>query len=165
VLNLRLEADTIARIAEQLAPLCEGDEQCFADMMQGETNVDHLVRRIHEQVARDEETLVGIKERQDDLSGRKDRITRRRDAMKRGIGMLMRAARLNKLEIPEATYSIREGKPTLRVIDPDAVPDEYQRVKREPDKPKINEAFAQETSLPNWLTREEAQDVIVARTK
>lgn len=164
-LNIRLEADAIARIAEQIAPMCDGDEELLQGMMTGETDIDHLVRRIHEQVARDDETLAGIKDRQDDLTSRKARITRRRDAFKSGIGKLLRAARLTKLELPEVTYSVRDGKPTLRVVDPDAVPEEYQRVKTEPDKTAINEAFAQSESLPNWLVREPAGDVVTMRTK
>jgi hypothetical protein len=45
------------------------------------------------------------------------------------------------------------------------VPDELCRTKREPDKAKINETYAQTEALPNWLVREDARDVISARTK
>src|SRR5438045_5417997 len=98
MLNLRLEADAIRRIAEMIAPMCDGDEDLLHDMMTGETAIDHLVRRLHEQVARDGEQLAGIGERQRDLQERKARIGKRQDAMKAGIGMLLRAARLTKLE-------------------------------------------------------------------
>lgn len=63
------------------------------------------------------------------------------------------------------TYSVRDGKPSLRVVDPEAVPAEYQRIKSEPDKPKINAAFADADALPNWLTREDSRDVVTGRTK
>jgi hypothetical protein len=165
MLNLRLEADAISRISDMIAPMCDGDEELLHDMMTGETAIDHLVRRLHEQVARDGEQLVGIGERQRDLADRKARISKRQDAMKAGIGMLLRAARLTKLELPEVTYSVREGKPALRVVDPEAVPEELQRIKREPDKTAINETFADESSLPNWLVREPARDVVTARVK
>ena len=164
-MNLHLEARDIARIAEQIAPMCDGDEELLHDMMTGETQIDNLVRRIHEQVARDGEQLAGIVERQRDISERKQRIANRQAALKAGIGKLLRAARLTKLELPEVTYSVRDGNPGLRVIDPDAVPDELQRIKREPDKPAINLAFAGVDSLPNWLVREAAVDVVTAGTK
>lgn len=163
--NLRIEADAIARISEQLAPMCDGDEELLHDMLVGETNIDHLVRRVHEQVMRDGELLVGIKERQDDLAGRKQRIANRQSAMKAAIGKLLRAGRLNKLELPEVTYSVRDGKPALRVVDPEAVPEGFQRVKREPDKTAINEHFADASDLPNWLVREPAVDVVTGRVK
>lgn len=165
MLNLRLEADAIARVAEMIAPMCDGDEELLHDMMTGETAIDRLVSRVWEQVARDEEQLAGITERQRDLTERKARITRRRDGFKAGIGHLMRAARLTRLELPEATFSVREGKPGLKVVDPEAVPDELQRIKREPDKTAINEAFGDAAELPNWLVRDVPKDVVTARTK
>jgi hypothetical protein len=51
------------------------------------------------------------------------------------------------------------------VVDPDAVPDELTRIKREPDKTAINEAYAQSDALPNWLVRIDPVDVVTARKK
>lgn len=164
-MNLLLERRLIEQVAEQIAPMCDGDEQLLHDMMQGETGIDWVVTRIHEQIARDTETLVGIKARQDAITERKRRLETRVGKFKEGIGSLMRAARLTRLELPEVTYSVREGKPALKVVDPEAVPDELCRIRREPDKVAINEAFADAEGLPNWLVREPARDVVTARTK
>jgi hypothetical protein len=164
-MNAPIQMAEIARAVEFLAPYCDGDEQLFLDMLEGETDLHGIVGRIWEQVARDEETLVGIAARQASIAERKRRISDRVTASKALIGKFLRAASLAKLELPEVTFSVRDGKPKLEIIDPAAVPPEYQRAKPEPDKTKINEAFAQETSLPNWLVREPARDVVTARTK
>lgn len=164
-MSTHFDLTRIAAEADMLDELCGGDERLFHDMLMGETDIDHIVRRIHEQYARDEELLAGITERQAALAERKARIAHRRDGAKALIGKVMKVAQLTRLELPEVTLSLREGKPKLVVVDPDAVPPDYQRVKTEPDKTKINETFAQETNLPNWLVREPAQDVITARTK
>lgn len=155
----------IARIAEQLSVLCDDDEQLFHDMLLGETDIDRIVTRIHEQIARDQEMLIGMKARKESLREREQRISARVDASKAAIGKFLRAAMLTKLELPEVSYSVRDGKPSLRVLDPAAVPAEYQRSKPEPDKPAINEAFADAETLPNWLARDPARDVVTARTK
>lgn len=155
----------LGRVADALAPLCDGDERLFHDMLTGETEVDRIVLRIHEQVARDGEILDGIAERQASLAARKSRISARRDAGKMFIGRILRTVKLAKLELPEVTYSVRDGKPSLIVVDPSAVPPEYQRQKVEPDKTAINEAFAQIEALPNWLVREPGHDIVTARTK
>lgn len=155
----------IARTAEYLAPYCDGDEQLFLDMLEGETDLFRIVGRIHEQTARDDEMLVGIAAREANLKERKQRIGERVKASKAVIGKFLRAAQLARLELPEVTYSVRDGKPSLVVTDADAVPDEYRRVKSEPDKTAINETFAQVEALPNWLVREPARDVVTARTK
>jgi hypothetical protein len=164
--NAHFDLTHIARTAEELDKLLGGDdERLFHDMLIGESDIDHVVTRIHEQAARDEEMLLGITERQGAIAARKQRIESRIAAAKMLIGKVLRAGRLTKLELPEVTYSIRLGKPGLKVVDPEAVPEEYQRIKREPDKPKINETFAQSDALPNWVVRTPATDVVTARTR
>ena len=164
-MNAHLDLTRLAREADELDALCGGDERLFADMLVGETDIDRVVSRIHEQIARDDEILAGIKERAAALNDRKTRIANRRDNAKAFIGRLLRAVHLSKLELPEVTYSVREGKPSLKVVDPEAVPDDLQRIKREPDKTAINEVFADADELPNWLVREPARDVVTGRTK
>lgn len=155
----------LARIAAELDVLCDNDEDLFADMMEGETDVHVYIQRLHESRSEDMERIVGLKARMDDLTARKQRYEAREAATKAAIGKVLRVARLPKIELPEATYSVRDGKPPLRVVDPEAVPEELQRIKCEPDKPAINKKFADADSLPNWLVREPAIDVVTARTK
>lgn len=164
-MNHQVQMGEIARIAEQLSILCDDDEQLFHDMLQGESDIDRIVQRIFDQMARDEEILAGIKQRQDAIAERKQRITARVAASKAAIGQFLRAGQLTKLELAEATFSVRDGKPSLRVLDPDAVPADYQRVKAEPDKPAINDAFKDADTLPNWLARDPARDVVTIRTR
>lgn len=165
-MNVHIDFGRIAQVADELDKLCGGDdERLFHDMLVGETDIDHVVTRIHEQIARDEEMLVGIAERKAAISERQERVRRRVEAGKSLIGKVLRAGHLTKLQLPEVTYSIRLGNPTLKVVDAAAVPDELCRVKSEPDKTKINETFAGAKELPNWLVIEPARDVITARTK
>lgn len=160
-----LQQAEIARVAEQMAALCDGDDQLFANMIEGETDLNRIVLRLHEQIARDEEMICGIKERQASLMERRQRAESRLASRKATIGKFMRCAKLATLVLPEVTYSVREGKPSLKVVDPLAVPLDLCRTKAEPDKEAINEKFADETALPNWLVREPARDVVTARTK
>ena len=164
-MNAHLDLAALQRDAEMLDDLCGNDERLFHDMLLGETDIDRIVLRIHEQRMRDEEMLVGIKERQAALADRKKRIEARANNAKAFIGKALRIARLPKLELPEVTYSVRDGKPTLKVVDPKAVPDEYTVAKPVPDKTAINEAFADKDDLPNWLVREPASDIVTGRTK
>lgn len=162
---MNVQLAEVARIAEQLAILCDDDERLFADMIEGETDLYKIVGRLHAQIANDEELLVGITARQTELSDRKRRLNDRRTVTKAAIGQFMRAAKVTKLELPEATYSVRDGKPKLEIVSADAVPEDFRKVKTEPDKTAINEAFADADDLPNWLVREPARDVVTARTK
>lgn len=162
-MNAHLDMAALKRDAEMLDELCGGDERLFHDMMLGETSIDRIVLRIHEQIARDEEMLAGIKERQAAIADRKKRIETRAANGKQLIGKALRIARLAKLELPEVTYSVRDGKPTLKVVDASAVPEAFTVSKPTPDKRAINEAYEDSDNLPNWLVREEATDVVTAR--
>lgn len=155
----------LARIASELDMLCGDDDQLFADMMEGETDVHQYVQKLHDSLALDQERLVGINARMDALTERKRRFEARLAATKAAIGKVLRVAKLPKIELPEATYSVRDGKPSLSVVDPAAVPEPFQRLTPSPDKAKINEHYAEAESLPNWLVREPARDVVTARTK
>ena len=162
-MNAHLDMAQLRREAEQLDQLCGGDDQLFADMMEGETDVHRIVARIHEQYMRDEEMALGIKERQAALAERRKRIETRAANGKAMIGKVLRIARLPNIELPEATYSVRDGKPVLKVVDPAAVPEMFTVTKPAPDKRAINEAYHDSDSLPNWLVREPATDVVTAR--
>lgn len=164
-MNMEIQRAEIARAVEILAPFCDGDEQLWLDMLEGETDLFRIIGRIHEQIARDNEILTGIKEREANLKERKNRISSRVDASKGLIGKFLRAANLTKFEMPEVTYSVRDGKPALVVVNDDAVPAEFCTLVRKPVKASINVAFENETALPNWLVREPARDVVTARTK
>jgi hypothetical protein len=164
-MNQMVRLAEIERIAEMLAPFCDGDEQLFHDMMTGESAVDHVASRIWEQVARDTEILAGIKERKSILAERQSRLERRAEVGKAAIGEVLRRAKLKKLELPEVTLSVRDGKPKLEIADKDAVPTAFQRATYAPDKTAINEAFEDSDALPNWLTRIPAKDIVTGRTR
>lgn len=155
----------IRAIAEELDVLCGDDEQCFVDMVDGETDVRRIIEHLHNRIASDGEMLIGITQRQADLSDRKQRLTARVAANKAAVGKYLRAALLKNIELSEASYSVRDGKPSLSIVSPDAVPADFTRQKIEPDKTAINAAFADVADLPNWLVREPARDVVMMRTK
>lgn len=155
----------IRREAEALDALCGGDEQLFADMLEGETDLHEIIGRIHDQRARDQEMLDGISLRQAALAERKQRIANREANAKALIGKILRAAMVKKVELPEATYSVRDGKPSLKVVDPDAVPRKFQVEKLTPNKRAINDEYDARSDLPNWLVREPGNDIITVRAK
>lgn len=164
-MNIQVSRNHIQAMAEQIAPMCDGDEQLLQDMLEGETDLLSIVSRLHEQIARDNEILVGIGDRKSALAAREQRIKDRASRFKAEIGKLLRASRLTKVELPEVTYSVRDGKPKLVVNSPLAVPEEFCAVKWSPDKKAINAEFTESEDLPNWLTREPATDIVTGRVK
>jgi hypothetical protein len=164
-MNVSVQLAEVARIAAEIDALCGDDEACFADMIEGETDVHTIIGKLHDRLAADAELVNGITARQTDLAERKARLVTRSVVNKAAIGKFLRAALLKSIELPEATYSVRDGRPKLEVVDKDAVPEPFLKHTPTPDKTAINEAFADADDLPNWLVREPARDVVTARTK
>ena len=54
--------------------------------------------------------------------------------------------------------------PITTTLDVDAVPDEFLRIKKEPDKLAIKEAFKDVSTLPNWLIRKHGGGNITWKT-
>lgn len=164
-MNAAIQLAEIHRIATELDTLCGDDELLFMDMLEGETDLLGIVGKLHQRMAADQELVAGITERQAELAERKRRLSARIDAAKATVGKFLRAAKLPKIELAEVTFSVRDGKPSLAIVNPDAVPESLTRIKREPDKAAINAAYAAAESLPNWLQRDPATDVVTARKK
>jgi hypothetical protein len=153
------------RIADQLRDMCGDDDELFADMVEGQTNAVELIAKLHSDRAATLELIEGIKAREADLKARKARLQNREAAVKAAIGQVLRAVDLPKVELPEATYSVREGKPKLEIVDAEAVPLCYCVLRHVPAKGFIDIHFKDAAELPNWLTRIEAADIVTARTK
>lgn len=155
----------IRRIAEWLAEACGDDERLFEGMTEGESPAGDVLETLYAQLAHNSEMASGLKARMDTMAERKARYDIRDKRIRDAIGMVLRAAGMTKWELPEATLSVRDGKPRLTVTDEAAVPTEYCKVKFQTDKTAINEVFADAAELPNWLTREPASDVVTVRSR
>ena len=72
-----IKLNEIARIAELIEAMCDGDEVLFADMMEAEAPAHDIINRLSDAVARDQERLAGIKDRAAALAERKARYEAR----------------------------------------------------------------------------------------
>ena len=164
-MNAHLDLAALKRDAEQLDELCGGDERLFHDMLLGETSIDRIIMRIHDVVQDSQGMASALGERIKEMQARKKRLETRADNGRAFIGKALRIARLAKLELPEVTYSVRDGKPSLEVVDVSAVPEEYLTYKPTPNKTQINADFDPAGDLPNWLVVREGGDIVTGRTK
>lgn len=120
-------------------PELADDEQLRADMIEGETELHEFLRDL-ELMRRNTVALIdGLTEAMSIFGLRQKRFEGREQAMRQLMFKLMEIADLKKLELPEATLSIRNGTPKVIVTDEQKLPDNLFRIKREPDKIKIKE--------------------------
>jgi hypothetical protein len=149
-----------------LADAFGDDEQLKIDMLEGETDLLDQVRRLLNGIETDEGDKAALKSQIEDRKSRMDRCDHRIEARREAILALMQCAELDKLPLPEATVSVRTVAASIKVNDPQAVPEEYTVPAPKPDLAKIKEAFAPATEgLPNWLRVEPERPSLTIRRK
>lgn len=139
---LREEARAASGLARRIRDLCGDDDQAFLDTLEGETDTLEAFRRVVRWTAEQEAQAAAMKDLANIYSLRAKVLTERsaqgRTAMMHGMMDLGEKT----LRLPEATLSVAAGQPKLvgEILNPDALPDDLVRVKREPNMAAIKAA-------------------------
>jgi hypothetical protein len=133
----RIEAE-IGWLLSEYPELAE-DETLRRDMIEGSTDALNILSRIETRRQEADAMWRAIADRISELMARQARFTRQSDAMRRLAHRIMDAAQLRKVQLPEATLSVRSVPPKVDVYDPDALPESAWRIRREIDKTKVKE--------------------------
>lgn len=137
------------------------DEDLRRDCLDGETNIMAVLGRLVN-IERDADSMAkAIAERAKDLASRKARMERGKEAMRVLMLRLMKAANLPKASLPEATVSVSKGRASVEIVDEAALPDEYVRIERVPDKKALAAALAND-NVPGAVLRE-GNDTVTVR--
>lgn len=137
------------------------DEELRADTIEGETDAYRVLGKIVA-IERDANSMaLAIGERAKELAARKDRYTRRKEAMRALLLRLLKAADLNKVSLPEATVSVGKGRAGVEIVDETLLPDNVIKLKREPDKTVIKAALDAGEDVPGAVLREGQPSVTV----
>jgi hypothetical protein len=151
VIEVKLSPELIRQQLELLRRECpelsDEDDQLRADMISGETDMDAFLHRIE---LKRREALQDMRAIADDIrtmTQRADRFERQEQAVRKVIHQLLDAAGLKRYKIPLATYSIGSSQKVI-VIDDSAIPDDFVRIKREPDKTKIGAHLKTNQDVP-----------------
>lgn len=137
------------------------DEVLREDMFEGQTRLHDVISAVYDAAENAAETANAISARMNNLHERGGRYARRNEALRKLISSLMEMTGLSKVTLPEATFSLsfRKGSPIITNME--ALPEEYWRVKREPDMAKIKAAEL----LPPGVSLSNGKNVLTIRTK
>lgn len=127
------------------------DDEAWIATLDSETSFNdlltHIVRRIEDSKA----LAVGTKDRLQELEARKKRFEHRIDMLRNLLFKMMQTAELAKIELPEASLSLRAGTPQLiGEADPAALSDEYVKISRSLDRTAIKEALKSGAMVPGF---------------
>jgi len=136
------DVDMLRRTIELLLeryPELSADEELRADMLEGTTDfretMERLLRRTQDAIYLSNACQAAMR----DIKDRQDRFDKRvefgRELMKR----LMEVAEIRKMEFPTATISIRVVPPAVVILDESVIPEDFMRIKKEPNKTLLKE--------------------------
>lgn len=155
----QLECEMAALMADY--PDLKEDEVLRGDMFEGSTNLHDVLSRAVTQAQDAKAMAAAAKARADELKARAAKFERQQEAMRALCQRLMTAADLKKVVLPEATLSRAASPPSVIITDPDAIPQEFQRVKVEADKTAIKAALKAGTSVPGATLSNGGENLIV----
>jgi hypothetical protein len=132
----------IANLYLQFPELKDDDEVLRVDTLEGATSIKELLSAIVDAKGEAEESLEGATTRLENIKARKARFKRRVEFLRAMMMKIMQCANIRKIQLAEATLSIKAGQPRLiGDPDPNTVPDEFCKIVREPDRQKIRDAL------------------------
>jgi hypothetical protein len=145
-------------------PELEEDEVLRADMIEGSTDAHAFLSEVVRRIQAAQATQVGIAAYLAELRERRERMERREEALRGLVFKVMGSAELPKVELPEATLSIRQGPRKVIVINEHEIPEDCQRIKIEPDKVAIKQLLQAGNVVPGCILSN-AEPVLTIRVK
>jgi hypothetical protein len=124
--------------------------------IEGATDLHEIVQAVIRAALADEALARGLKCRISDMQGRLDRLEDRTAKRRQIVKDVMVELDLKKLNAPDFTASIREGIPSLMVLNEDAVPSIYWQ----PSEPRLNRQ-----KLPTNSNRARKSPALRSRTR
>jgi len=141
-----LEA-TIAAVLAEFPELAD-DEDTRRDTLEGCTGLDDVMARLARLIREEDAVQVAMSVLAKRYRERGERAEQREKAYRELARRIMERADLTRYRTPEAAFSITPGKPVAEIVDAEAIPDAFVRVKREPAKAMIRDALAAGTDVP-----------------
>lgn len=128
---------TLRREFPQLAD----DEELLADTLEGETDLNTLAGKLVTMVRENDMMAEAISARIGALRERQTRSTMRMNFLRGLLHRLLTESNITSVKTVEGNVSVVNSPEKVIIIDEAAIPDEYCRIKKEPDKTAIKKAL------------------------
>ena len=142
--NLELKRMELEREIQTLLeqfPQLKDDQDLLADMLEGQTDFNEVIAALAKDIKLAKANVAGIKEVAKELKERQSRFEAKEEFCRSLIHKLMDAAGVKKLTLPVATVNITNVSPSVMILDESAIPDDFMRIKKEPNKTAIKAAL------------------------
>lgn len=127
------------------------DDEAWQASLESETGLHDILTNIVRRIEDTKALVVGTKDRFEELKARKDRFEHRVEALRELAFKLMQAADVAKVELPEATLSLRAGTQQLvGDAEPASLPDDLCKISRSIDRTAVKDALKVGQTVPGF---------------
>jgi hypothetical protein len=167
--ELAAEVEIAKQAIERVREVVGDDDADFLTLVESETDALEILRRLLRRARRAEAEAAAVKamrhELVEELAAREERHAQRSEALRRAVIWAMGELGLPKIMAPDFTASLSTpAHGPVEVPDADAVPTEFCRVVKSPDKVKIKELL-EGGLIPNWASFAPAKPKLQIRTR
>ena len=140
------------------------EEELMAALREDGADVDTLLLRLARAQDEASKNAEAIGERMDALANRRERFKRQREEYRGAIYGILDVLGVTKWKHAEFSVSTSAAKPGVVVTDEAALPDEFVRISRSPDKSALAEALRSGQVVPGAELRNSLPTLTI-RTK
>jgi len=144
-------------------PELKDDEQLLLDTIEGSTDFQAVVQKVYNYIVEAEMMAAAIHSRIVKLSDRQKRVAHNGEVGRALLHTLLTEAGVKKIDVVEATIFVGNKPRSVIITDDNLIPDEFIRIKREPDKKAIKAAL-EDSKTVNGATLSNGGTTIIIRT-
>lgn len=130
-------ASMVSKLIHDFSDEFYDDAALLHGMITGETDFTEIMERIYSERALTDEAILGAKARETELKARRERLERKSDALRDMMLKLMQTAQQTKVELVEATLSVRKPSKSVEIYDENHLPQGTFELVRKPLKAVI----------------------------
>lgn len=129
-------------------PEIEDDATLLADTIEGETDFERVLEKVLDFVREAETREAAVKDRKDTMAERQKRYGRQAESGRKIMLSLLKAARVDKVTLAEATISLTKPRDGVSITDLDALPQGFFRTERKALPKEILAAIKSGEAVP-----------------
>jgi DNA repair exonuclease SbcCD ATPase subunit len=137
----------ITTLLDSIPELSE-DESLKQDMLEGSTDLIEFSDELIQEIYIIQGYINSLKDNKDRISKRIESFEKKRNFYRTLIHRLMETAKTRKLVTPNGTISISLKPFAVEIVEEELIPDEFMRIKKEPNKTLIGEKLKSGQQIP-----------------
>lgn len=129
-------------------PELKQDDDFKSDILEGTTDLLEIINNLLYDLILTESYIEGNKETRARIEQREKRLKARQEVIRSILKRLLTAAEMRKITVPNGTVAIAAKAPSVEIVNEDLIPDDFIRIKKEPNKTLIGERLKAGGDVP-----------------